>query len=169
MLYHVCCKSMSQTMVLIFCMTMQRFQGCWLCIERVATIWYRQATTYSRINLADTPSERTLSARQSYTLHNVIQFNLTCNWGIYRRDLIWMLNFGKIIASYIWWYYITCFLDIIEPLVTQCNSAGNDYSAYSVSKIGVNRLAELQAKAFSTDPSKPRGVLVNAVSTNNTM
>ena len=28
-----------------------------------------------------TPSERTLSARQSYTLHNVIQFNLS--WGIY--------------------------------------------------------------------------------------
>ena len=45
MLCRVCCKSMSQTMVLIFCMTMQRFQGCWLCIERVATIWYRQATT----------------------------------------------------------------------------------------------------------------------------
>ena len=60
-------------------------------------------------------------------------------------------------------------MDIVKPLVTQCNPAGNDYSAYAVSKIGVNRLAELQAKAFSIDPSKPRGVLVNAVSGNNTM
>ncbi len=37
-------------------------------------------------------------------------------------------------------------------------------AAYRVPKIGVSRLAELQAKTFSADPTKP-GILVNAVST----
>ena len=51
-------------------------------------------------------------------------------------------------------------------IFTRCNCA--DYAAYSVSKIGVNRLTELQARAFSTDSSKPPGILVNAVSANPT-
>ena len=42
-----------------------------------------------------------------------------------------------------------------------------DYTAYTVSKIGVNRLAELQARTISTDSSKPNGILVNAVSADN--
>ncbi len=37
-------------------------------------------------------------------------------------------------------------------------------AAHRVAKIGVSRLAELQAKTFSADPTKP-GILVNAVST----
>ena len=37
-----------------------------------------------------------------------------------------------------------------------------DNSAYSVSKVGVNRLTEIQAKIFSEDPTKD-GTLVNAV------
>jgi carbonyl reductase 1 len=36
------------------------------------------------------------------------------------------------------------------------------YAPYNVSKIGVNRLAEIQAKTLGSDPSRP-GVLVNAV------
>ena len=36
------------------------------------------------------------------------------------------------------------------------------YSAYSVSKVGVNRLTEIQAKISSEDPTKD-GTLVNAV------
>ena len=37
-----------------------------------------------------------------------------------------------------------------------------DNSAYSVSKVGVNRLTEIQAKIFSEDPTKD-GTLVKAV------
>ena len=37
-----------------------------------------------------------------------------------------------------------------------------DYAPYNVSKIGVNRLAEIQANTLGSDPSRP-GVLVNAV------
>ena len=40
----------------------------------------------------------------------------------------------------------------------------SDYTAYNVSKIGLNRLTELQAKRFSNDPSRP-GILVNSVRT----
>ena len=43
-----------------------------------------------------------------------------------------------------------------------------DLTAYCVSKIGVNRLTELQARAFSIDTSKPPGILINAVSANPT-
>ena len=39
-----------------------------------------------------------------------------------------------------------------------------DYCTYNVSKIGLNRLTELQAKALSSDASRP-GILVNSVST----
>ena len=39
-----------------------------------------------------------------------------------------------------------------------------DYTTYNVSKIGLNRLTELQAKAFASDPTRP-GILVNSVST----
>ncbi len=38
-----------------------------------------------------------------------------------------------------------------------------DYAAYSVSKVGVNRLTELLAEKVATDTSQPR-VLINAVS-----
>ncbi len=38
-----------------------------------------------------------------------------------------------------------------------------DYSAYSVSKIGVNRLTELLAEKVTRDASPPR-VLINTVS-----
>lgn len=42
--------------------------------------------------------------------------------------------------------------------------ATTDYTAYAVSKIGVNRLTEIQAKEFTSDPFKLPGILVNAVS-----
>ena len=38
-----------------------------------------------------------------------------------------------------------------------------DYAPYKVSKIGVNRLAEIQSKTLATDPALS-GLLVNAVS-----
>ena len=38
-----------------------------------------------------------------------------------------------------------------------------DQSPYKVSKIGVNRLAEIQAKTLTSNPSLP-GLLVNSVS-----
>ena len=36
-------------------------------------------------------------------------------------------------------------------------------SPYCVSKIGVNRLTQLQVKALASDPTRP-GILVNAIS-----
>ena len=47
-------------------------------------------------------------------------------------------------------------------IITTCTP---DYCTYNVSKIGLNRLTELQAKALSSDASRP-GILVNSVSTN---
>ena len=38
-----------------------------------------------------------------------------------------------------------------------------DYAPYKVSKVGVNRLAEIQSKTLATDPALS-GLLVNAVS-----
>ena len=38
-----------------------------------------------------------------------------------------------------------------------------DYPPYKVSKIGVNRLTEIQATTLASDPTKP-GILINAVS-----
>ena len=55
------------------------------------------------------------------------------------------------------------FLEVLKfhpPFILQLLS---DNSAYSVSKIGVNRLTQLQAEALNTDPR--HGILINSVST----